>query len=153
MLLAYGLVIFDVAGATAQVTVERRGNSLLEIGAGDGLLGQTFQQDLTLVQKTRSAIPALKSKMLDESFLQNRKLAVFRVAFDRSDGFTVEACRRNYAAGTGIARPIRVIDDHHTAQALRGAAAELGAGQPWVLAQEGRSGSARPAPPPAHRHD
>jgi DNA-binding transcriptional LysR family regulator len=40
---AHGLVIFDVAGAAAQVSVERRGNSLLEIGAGDGLLGQTFQ--------------------------------------------------------------------------------------------------------------
>ena len=56
------LVIFDVAGATAQVAVERLGNGLLEIRARHRLLRQTLQQNLALVQEAGRAIAALKRK-------------------------------------------------------------------------------------------
>jgi hypothetical protein len=76
---AHGLVIPDVAGATAQVTVERLGNRLLEIWSRHRLLRQTLQQNLALVEKAGGAISTLKREMLNESFLQNRKLAVLRM--------------------------------------------------------------------------
>jgi len=115
-------VIFDVAGATAQVAVERLGDGFLEIRSRYRLLRQTFQQDLTLVQKTWSAIATLERKMLDESFLKNRKFAILRMTFDRADGFAIERNRRNNAGRAGVARPVRIIDDDRAAQALRGAA-------------------------------
>ena len=74
--------------------------------------------------------------MLDEGLLQHGKLAVLGVAFDRADGFAVETRRRNDAGRAGVARPVGIIDDHRAAQALRGAAAELGAGHPEIFAQE-----------------
>ncbi len=58
------------------------------------------------------------------------------MAFDRADRLAIEARRRNDAGRAGVARPIRIIDDHRATQALRGAAAELGAGQPEEFAQE-----------------
>ena len=82
---AHGLVIFDVAGAAAQVAVERLGNGLLEIGARHRLLRQTLQQNLALVQEARGAIAALERKVLDERLLQRRKLAVLGMAFDGAD--------------------------------------------------------------------
>ena len=48
----------------------------------------------------------------------------------------VEARRRDDAGRAGVARAVGVVDDHRAAQALRGAAAELGAGHPEHLAQE-----------------
>src|SRR5262249_58323670 len=83
--------------------------SLLEIRSRHRLLRQTFEQDLTLVQKTGGAIAALKCKMLDESLLQNGKLAVLRMAFDRADGLAVEVHRRNHTSRHGMARPRGVI--------------------------------------------
>src|SRR3981189_2877989 len=74
--------------------------------------------------------------MLDESLLQSRKLAVLGMAFDGADRLAVEARRRNDAGRGGVARPVGTIDDHRATQALRDAAAELGAGHPEALAQE-----------------
>src|SRR6266478_9902494 len=129
-------MIFDVAGATAQVPVQRLSNGFLEIRSRHWLLRQTLQQNLALVQEPWGAIAALKSKMLDESLLQNRKLAILRKAFDGADRLTVEARGRNDAGRAGVARAIGIIDDHRTTQALRGAAPEFGAGHAEVLTQE-----------------
>src|ERR1700719_1029116 len=63
------LVIFDVAGAAAKVSIERLGNCFLEIRPRDRLLRQPLQQNLTSVQKTRGAITALKREMLNKGFL------------------------------------------------------------------------------------
>src|SRR5262249_57778989 len=103
---------FDVTGATAQMPVERLSNGLLEIRSRHRLLRQTFQQNLSLVQKAGGAISTLKREMLDESFLQNRKLAVLRMAFDRTDGLAVEVHRRNHTGRHSMARPLRTIHHH-----------------------------------------
>ena len=63
----HGLVIFDVAGAAAQVAVERLGDGLLEIGARHTLLRQALEQNLALVQEAGGAIAALERKMGDET--------------------------------------------------------------------------------------
>src|SRR5450830_1720133 len=118
------------------MAVERIDNGFLEIGTRYRLLCQTLKQNLSLVQEAGGAIAALESKMVDESFLQNRKFGVLRMAFDRADSFAVEARRRNNAGRAGVARPVGIIDNHRASQALRSAAAELGAGQPEVLAQK-----------------
>ena len=97
---------------------------------------KALQQDLTFVQESGGAIAALEREVLDEGLLQDRELAVLGVAFHRADGFAVEAHRRHDAGRAGVARAVGVIDDHRAAQALRGAAAELRAGQPEMLAQE-----------------
>src|SRR5712671_4746687 len=107
----YRLVILDVAGATAEVAIERLGNRSFEIGARHRLLRETLQQDLALVQEAGGAIAALERKMLDESRLQRRKLAVLGVAFDGADRLAVEARRRNDAGRGGVARPVGTIDD------------------------------------------
>src|ERR1700756_5929696 len=103
--------------------VERLGNGLLEIRSRHRLLRQTFQQNLTLVQKTGGAIAALERKVLNESLLQNRKLAVLRMTFDRADGLAVEVHRRNYAGRHGMAFFLGVISQHFANQGTRGAAA------------------------------
>src|SRR3954469_21851305 len=133
---AHGLVVLDVTGAATQVAVERLGDGLVEVGPRDRLLRQTLEQNLPLVQETGGTVAALKSKMRDERLLQNGKLAVLGVAFHRADRLAVEACRRNDAGGAGVAGPVRIIDDDRATQALRGAAAKLGAGHPEILAQE-----------------
>jgi hypothetical protein len=74
--------------------------------------------------------------MADERLLQNRKLAVLRVAFHRADRLAIEARRRNDAGWDRVAGPAGIIDNYRTAQALRGAAAVLGAGHSEVLAQK-----------------
>ena len=74
--------------------------------------------------------------MFDECLLQRREFAVLGVTFDRADGFAVEARRGDDAGRAGMARAIGIVDDHGAAQALRGAAAELGAGHAEILAQE-----------------
>src|SRR5262252_9495825 len=57
------------------------------------------------------------------------------MAFDRADRLAVEARRGDDASGTGEARAVGIVDDHRTAQALRHAAAELGAGHAEIFAQ------------------
>src|SRR5450830_637851 len=118
------------------MAVERIDNGFLEIGTRYRLLCQTLKQNLALVEETGGTIAALESEVVDESFLKNRKFAVLRMAFDRADSFAVEARRRNDAGRAGVARPVGIIDNHRATQALRSAAAELGAGHPEVLAQK-----------------
>src|SRR5271168_823027 len=130
------LMIFDVAGAAAEVTVEHPGYGLLEIRAGDRCLRQSLEQDLALVEKTRGAIAALEGELGDKSLLQSRQLAGLRMAFDRADRLAVEACGRHDAGWARVARPVGTIDDDRAAQALRGAATKLGAGHAEIFAQE-----------------
>lgn len=70
---AHGLVIFDVAGAAAKMTIERIEDRFLDIGARHGRLRQAFQQHLAFVQKSGRAIAALERKVFDEGFLQHGK--------------------------------------------------------------------------------
>src|SRR5689334_20148584 len=116
--------------------VKRLSNGLLEIRSRHRLLRQTFQQNLSLVQKAGGAISTLKREMLDESFLQNRKLTVLCMAFDRADSLAVEVRRRDHTGRHGLARPVGIINYDRATQALRSAAAELGPGHPEILAQE-----------------
>src|SRR6476661_3061542 len=132
----YRLVILDVAGATAEVAIERLGNRSFEIGARHRLLRETLQQDLALVQEAGGAIAALERKMLDECLLQSGELAVLRMALDRADCLAVETRRRHDAGRGGVARPVGSINDHRATQTLRRAAPELGAGHPEVFAQK-----------------
>src|SRR6267142_7061511 len=76
----HGLMVLDIAGATAEVAIEGLGNRFFEIGARHRLLRQTLQQDLALVQEAGGAIAALERKMLDECLLQSGELAVLRMA-------------------------------------------------------------------------
>src|SRR5262249_52740544 len=124
------LVIFDVTGATAQMAIERLGDSLLEIRSRHRLLRQTFEQDLTLVQKTGVAIAALKCKMLDKSLLQNGKLTVLRMAFDRADGLAVEVHRRNHTSRHGMALLPACIPHDRRTQGLARAARTPGTRSP-----------------------
>ena len=71
--------------------------------------------------------------------LQNGGLAVLGKAFHRADRLAVEAQRRKDAGGAGVARPVGIIDDDRAAQALRGAAAELGTGHPEIPRAGNRS--------------
>src|ERR1700722_17436119 len=114
-------MIFDVAGAAAEVTVQRLGNRLLEIRAGDRRLRQSLEQDLALVEKTCGSIAALEGELGDKSLLQSRQLAVLRMTFDRADRLAVEAYGRNDAGWARVARPIGTIDDDRAAPAQRGA--------------------------------
>jgi len=68
--LAHRLVIFDVTGAAAEMTVERLGNGLFKICAGHAFSRQPLEQYLTLVEKARGAIAALKGEVINEGFLQ-----------------------------------------------------------------------------------
>ena len=65
------LVIFDVACTAAEVTVQRFGDGLLEIGSGRALLRQPFEQHLSFVEKARGAVAALKGEVLNEGLLQD----------------------------------------------------------------------------------
>src|SRR5262245_12887057 len=68
---ADGLVVFDVAGAAAQMTVKRLSNGLLKVRPRHRLLRQTLEQNLALVQESGRTVAALERKMLDEGLLQN----------------------------------------------------------------------------------
>src|ERR1700738_3869679 len=127
-------MIFDVAGAAAEVAVQRLGNRLLEIGAGDRRLRQALEKDLALVEEARRAIAALEGKIINESLLQRRELTVLRMAFHGANRFAVEACGRDDAGRARIARPVGIIDDDRTTQALRGAAAQPGPGPAALFA-------------------
>src|SRR5262245_8276603 len=116
------------------MTVERLGDGFLEVGSRDRLLRQTLEQNLALAQESGRTVAELERKMLDEGLLQNGQLAVLRMALDRTDGLAVEVHRRNHTSRHGMARPVGIIHDHRAAQALRDAAAELGAGHPEILA-------------------
>ena len=118
------------------MAVQRLGDGLLEIGAGDRRPRQALEKDLALVEKAGRAIAALEGEMLDESLLQGRELAVLRMAFDGANRFAVEACGRDDAGRARMARSVGIIDDDRATQALRGAAAELGAGHAQIFAQE-----------------
>src|ERR1700723_1032509 len=72
------LVVFDVAGAAAKMTVERLADRGVELGACHRRLCQALQQHLALVHKSGRAIAALKREMFDERLLQQRELAVLR---------------------------------------------------------------------------
>src|SRR5262249_49856286 len=133
---AHGLVIFDVAAAAAQVSVERLGNGLLEVIPRHRIALQTLEQHLAFVQKARGKVAALEGKMRDKRLLQRRQFAVLRMAFHRADRLAIEAPRRNDAGGAGVARAVGIVDDDRAAQALRRAAAELGTGHPEILAQK-----------------
>src|SRR5258705_13291856 len=126
-------MIFDVAGATADMAVERLSDGFLKLGTCHRLFRQTLKQNLALVQKARGAVAALESEVIDESLLQHREFAVFRVAFDGADRLAVEAHCRNDAGRAGVAGAVGVIDDDRTAQGLRGAASELCARLPAAL--------------------
>jgi hypothetical protein len=112
---ANGLVIFDVTGAAAQMTVERFGNRFLKIGARYGLLCQTFEQNLALVEEAGRTVAALKGEVLDERLLQSGKLAIPGMALHRANRLAIEVHRRNDAGGAGVARPVRIINDHRAA--------------------------------------
>src|SRR6516225_8709062 len=77
------LVIFNIARASAEMTIERLSNGFFQISACYRPLGETFQQNLTLVQEPGGAIAALERKMVDESLLQGRKLTILRMPLDR----------------------------------------------------------------------
>jgi hypothetical protein len=87
---SYRLVVLDVAGAAAKVTVERIGDGLLEFGAVDRRFGQTFQQDLALVQEAGRAIATLECKVRDKGLLERGKLAILRMTLDGTDRLAVE---------------------------------------------------------------
>ena len=74
------LVIPDVTGAAAEVAIERLANGLFKVGARHTFFLQPLEQHLSFVEKARGAIAALESEMLDEGFLQDRKLAVLGMA-------------------------------------------------------------------------
>src|SRR5262249_5740077 len=78
---AHGRVIFDVAGAAAQVPVERLGNGLLEVGPRHRISLQTLEQHLAFVQETRSTVATLEGKMRDKRLLQRRQFAVLGMTF------------------------------------------------------------------------
>src|ERR1700730_9159872 len=102
------------------MAIERVGNGLLEIGARHRRLRQTLQQNLALVEESGGAVKALEREGCDENLLQFRTLAVFGMAFDGADRFSIKAHRRDDAGRAGVAGAVRVIDDDSTAQALRG---------------------------------
>ena len=60
---AHRLVVADVAGAAAQMPIERLGDCRLEIAARHRLAFQALEQDLGLVEEPGGAIAALKSEM------------------------------------------------------------------------------------------
>ena len=110
------------------MAVERLGDGFLKLGARHALSRQTFEQHLAFVEEAGRAIAALKGKVIDESFLQRRKLAVLGMAFHSADRFAIEAYRRDDAGRARVAGAVRIIDDHGAAQTLCRAAAEFGAG-------------------------
>jgi hypothetical protein len=58
------------------------------------------------------------------------------MALHRADRLAVKICRRNDTGWAGVTGSIGIIDDDCATQALRGTAAELGAGHSEILAQE-----------------
>src|SRR5262249_58441119 len=69
-------------------------------------------------------------------FGKRRYSAVLGLPSAGGEVFAMDQTRRNNAGRAGVARPVRIIDDDRAAQALRGAATELGTGQPEILTQE-----------------
>ena len=57
------------------MAVERLGDGFFKRGARHPFSRQPFEQRLTLVEKARGAVAALKGEVIDEGFLQGRELA------------------------------------------------------------------------------
>jgi hypothetical protein len=57
--------------------------------------------------------------VVDEGLLKNRQLAVLRAPPHRADRPAVETRGGDDTGRAGVARSVRIIDDHRTAQALR----------------------------------
>src|SRR5271165_4128445 len=126
----------NTTAATAQMPVECFSNRLLKIGPRHGFLCQTLKQNLALVDEAGRTVAALEGEVLDKRLLQRRKFAFLGVAFHSADRLAVEVDGRDDAGRAGVAVTIGIIDDDRAAQALRGAATELGAGHAEILAQE-----------------
>src|ERR1700741_1662963 len=109
------------------MAVERVGDGLLEVCPRHRLLRQTLEQNLALIDEAGGTVAALESEVLDERLLQRRKLAILRMAFHGANRLAVEAHRRDDAGRAGVAGAVGIIDDDRATQALRHAAAELGA--------------------------
>ena len=77
--IAHGLVIFDVAGAAADMAVERLGDGVSRDRRAPPAPSPALQQHLALVEEARGAIAALEREMLDEGLLQRRQFAVLRM--------------------------------------------------------------------------
>ena len=93
---AHGLVIFDVAGAAAEVAVERLGDQAFEAVARHRRFRQPLEQDLALVQEAGGAVAALEREVLDEGLLQRRTVRRSWRGLRRCGS----SCRRKLAADT-----------------------------------------------------
>src|SRR5947209_1665064 len=118
------------------MSVERIRDGLLQCLARHRRARQTFQQHLALVEEAGGAVTALEGEMVDEGLLQHRELAVPSVPLDGADRLAVKIHGGRDAGRGGGAGAVGRIDDDGAAQALRGAAAELGAGHAEYLAQK-----------------
>src|SRR5262249_43352446 len=125
-----------VTGTAAEMAVKGLRDSFVKIGARHGLFYQALQEDLSLVQKAGSAIAALEREVFNETLLQRREFACLGMALDGSDCLPVKADRRHNAGRLGVARPVRIIDNHSATQALGCATPEFRAGHPEIFAQE-----------------
>jgi len=105
------LVIFDVAGAAADVSVERLSNRLFERGTRHRFFRQTLQQDLGFVQEAGRAVATLEREIVNEGLLKRGELAILRVPLDGADRLAVATGRRDDAGRARIAGAVRVIDD------------------------------------------
>src|ERR1700733_1647805 len=133
---AHSLVIFDIAGAAAEMAVKSFQDRLVEVGAWHLRFRQALQQYLAFVQKSGRAVAALKREMFNERLLQHGELPVLRMSLDSADRLAGEACRGDDTGRTGLTRAIGIVDDHRATQALRASAAEFCAGQSQIFAQE-----------------
>src|SRR5215831_8882617 len=118
------------------MAVEGLRDGFFEIGAQRGLFCQTLQEDLSLVQKAGSAIAALERVVFDETLLQRREFACLGMALDGSDRLPVKADCGHDTGRLGVARPVRIIDNHYTTQALGCATPEFCASHSEIFAQE-----------------
>src|SRR5438105_6242536 len=110
------------------MTVERIRNGLLQRLAWHRRARQALEQHLALVEEAGGAIAALEGEVADEGLLQHRELAVLGVSLDGTDRLAVKVHGGSDAGRACGAGAVGVVDDDGAAQALRGAAAELGAG-------------------------
>src|SRR5258708_7069086 len=110
------LMIFDVAGAAADVSVERLSNGLFEFSPRHRRFGEALQQHLALVQEAGRAIAALEREVLDECPLQRCELAILRMPFDGANGLAIKTHRRHDAGRAGETRSVCIVDDNSAAQ-------------------------------------
>ena len=101
--------------------------------------GLMLQQRVRREQHAWRAVAALQAMLIPEALLQRVQLAAFREPLDREDLVAVGLCREHRAR---LHRPVAVHDDDAAAAARR-VAADVGAGQPALFAQEVREQRAR----------